>query len=81
MHATIEHAKKYANVHNIGQWKGVLTKARRNNRCNVTRLQYSDFYDLKALVTATISNNFVDNDGEPVNWRKVRSLCFQCNSD
>ena len=38
MHATILHARKYAKVHGIGQWKGVLTMARRDSRCNVTRL-------------------------------------------
>ena len=81
MHATTEHAKKYAKIHSIGQWKEIVTTARRNSRCNVTRLPYSDFYDLKALGTATIFNKSVDNDGQPLNWRKVRSLCFQCNSD
>ena len=76
MHATIEHAKKYAKVHSIGQWKVVLAMARRNSQYNITRLRYADFYDLKALTTATISNNYVDNDGQPVNWRKAPSLCF-----
>ena len=41
--ATIEHAKKYTKVHSVGQWEGILTTARRNSRCNVTRLPYSDF--------------------------------------
>ena len=80
MHATIEHAKKYAKVHSIGQWKWVLTTARRNS--------YAVLQDCSTrtcmiwrLVTATNSNNSVDNDGQPVNWCKVPSLCFQCNSD
>ena len=37
MHAAIEHAKKYAKVHSIGQWEGILTMARQNNPHNVTR--------------------------------------------
>ena len=32
MHATIEHAKKYAKyVHSIGKWERMLTTARRNS--------------------------------------------------
>ena len=81
VHATIEHAKKYAKVHSIGQWKGILTTARPNSRYNATRLQYSDVNDLKALVTTTISNKYFDNGGQTVYWCKVRSLCFKCNSD
>lgn len=46
----------------------------------MTRMHYCDFYDLKAHVTATINNKSVDSSGQTVNWRKVRSLMYQCAS-
>jgi len=50
------------------------------NPYKVVRLQYSDFYDLKALVAATVANKSVDVDGQQVTWRKVRSLRFRSNN-
>ena len=81
MHSAIEHAKKHVKVNSIDQWEGILTMARRKKPYKVTRLQYSDFYNLKAFVTATVSNKAIDTDGQSVNWHKVRSLCFKSNSD
>ena len=81
MHSAIEHAKKHVKVHSIDQWEGILTMARRKKPYKVTRLQYSDFYNLKALVTATVSNKSTDTDGQSVSWQKVRSLCFKSSSD
>ena len=80
-HAAFDHAKRYAKVRSISHWEEIWTIARQNNPCNFTGLQYSGFYDLKAVATATISNNSVDNDEQPVNWRKVQALLYQCNSD
>ena len=81
MHSAIEHAKKHVKVHSIDQWEGILTMARRKKPYKVTRLQYPDFYNLKALVTATVSNKSINTDSQSVNWQKVRSLCFKSNSD
>jgi len=71
------HSRKHVRVHNIDQWEGILTMAKRKTPYKVTRLQYSDFYNLKGFVTATDSNKSNDTDGQSVNWHKVCCLCFK----
>ena len=81
MHSAIEHAKKHVKIHSIGQWEEILSMARRKNPYRVTRMQYSDFYDFKGLVRATVQNKSLDEAGQTVNWRKVRSLNFKSCSE
>lgn len=46
------------------------------NPYHVKQLRHTDFYDLKALSAKLISNRIKDENGEKVNWLRIKMLKF-----
>ena len=72
IHATIEHAKKRTRVYVPSQWETVITLARKNKPYIVVPLKYVDFMDLKKLKKEHFKNMKVDDEGQRINWLKLK---------
>jgi len=72
IHSAVEHAKKKTQVFVPSQWATVVSLARRNKPYTVIPLRFDDFYDLKALKSATTSNMKIDIVGKRVNWLCIK---------
>lgn len=82
MHSAIENEKKYRSCYTVTDWMNIMRSARSSrkrkdvNPYHVKQLRYTDFYDLKALSAKLISNRIKDENGEKVNWLRIKMLKF-----
>jgi len=81
--AAIEHAKKYTAVFSVLAWRNIFALARQKRPNKVNQLQHSDFLDCKSLCDETINNRTKDENGNIMNWLKIKVLRYEkqnCNT-
>lgn len=82
MHSAIEKQKKNVPVYTIQDWLTIFRLARskrlksKANPYNIAQMRYTDFLDLSKL-SEIIKNKNLDENGEKVNWLKVKSFRYQ----
>ncbi|KAF2880559.1 hypothetical protein ILUMI_25612 [Ignelater luminosus] len=59
--------------------KNEKLKNKRSGPCKVKELRYGNFYDLKSLENTLITNKSKDDDGNQVQWLKIKVM--QCEKD
>lgn len=84
MHSSIENARKNRACFMMNDWLNVFKAARSNRGKNkdkppyqVMELKYKDVWDLQALAASTLKNKNTDENGEKVNWLKIKCLKFE----
>lgn len=77
MHAAIENSKKHLSVYTVHEWENITKMARRNHPYTTEQLSFSDFFDLRKLAVATITNTNKNTDGDTVNWFNIRFLRYE----
>jgi len=77
MHSAIERVKKNTSIYSVSTWSTVFELARKNHPYKVVQMQFSDFLDCKALCDETIKNRTKDENGNVVNWLKIKVLRFE----
>ena len=80
MHSAIEFAQKNSSVFCVSAWKIIFEVARRKNPYAMHQLGYSDFVDCKALCDRMIKNRSKNEEGETVNWLRIKVLRFEKDS-
>lgn len=83
MHSSIENSKKYVDVFSVHEWINVMKKARisKKNPYTVREMNFTDFSDLKFLSKNLIKNKSIDENGDTVNWLKVKCFKYQKSSE
>ncbi|XP_072375619.1 uncharacterized protein [Diabrotica undecimpunctata] len=86
MHSAIENAKKNVPVYTMHDWLNIFRLARskrgRNKRSdpyNVQELRYNDFLDIKTLAANTLKNRTIDENGNRVNWLKIKCMRYEAD--
>lgn len=77
MHSAIEFAKKHTAVFCLSSWKSIFEVARRKHPYKVHQLEHRDFFDCKAISEQLIKNRCKNEDGETVNWLKIKVIRFE----
>lgn len=84
MHSSIENARKNKTCFMMNDWLNIFKDARSNRGKNkdkapyqVVELKYKDVWDLQALAACTLKNKNTDENGEKVNWLKIKCLKFE----
>lgn len=67
MHSVIEFAQKNSSLFCVSAWKTIIEVARRKNPYKVHQLNYTDFFDCKALCDQLVKNRTKNETGERVN--------------
>lgn len=83
MHSAIEHQKKFVPVYTMHDWLSIFKLARskrgkkKNDPYAVKELHYSDFLDLNILSKTILRNKSHDEDGNKINWLKIKCIRFE----
>ena len=80
MHSAIEFAQRNSSVFCVSAWKTIFEVARRRNPYKVHQLSCTDFVDCKALCDQLIRNRTKNENGDTVNWLKIKVLRFEKNN-
>lgn len=79
MHSTIESRMKNRSFFIMKDYKRVFSTARAGKRSTPYRVhefKFEDFYDLGKFSSPIIKNRTKDENGEKVNWMKIKCLKF-----
>lgn len=86
MHSAIERAKKNVAIYTMNDLLNIFRLARskrlknkRSNAYKVKELRYGDFLDLKALANILIKNKTKDDEGNQVQWLKLKVMRYEKN--
>lgn len=84
MHSAIERAKKHVSIYTMNDLLNIFKLARSNRLRNkrsgpykVKELQFGDFFDLKSLGNALITNKSKDDKGNQVQWLKIKVMRYE----
>lgn len=84
MHSAIETARKNVKIYTMNDWLNVFRLARSRRGKNKTsgkyivkELLHSDMINLKDVAGNVIKNRTIDNEGQRVNWLKVKVLRYE----
>lgn len=81
MHATIERIRKHRKIYTPNEYALLIGLARRNpGPYKVEMMNFSDFLDLQNLSKSIVKNVTKTNDGDRVNWLKIKWLRFDKNT-
>lgn len=76
MHSAIETEKKHTDVFTMHDWVSIFRRAKRRLPYKVVSLHHQDFYDLQSLAQEIMKNRRRDEDGNVVNWLRVKSFRY-----
>jgi len=80
MHSAIDYARKNTSVFSVSSWKSIFEIARRKNPYKVHQLNHTQFKDCKALCDSLVKNRTKDENGDTVNWMKIKVFRFEKNN-
>lgn len=82
MHSAIERQKRFLPVYCVNDWINIFKLARSTRGRNKDKppyitqeIKFEEFLDLKMLSETLVKNRNIDEDGQKVNWLKVK--CFR----
>ncbi|CAG9772073.1 unnamed protein product [Ceutorhynchus assimilis] len=83
MHSAIEQQKKFVSVYCVNDWMNIFKLARSQRGRNknkppyeVGELKFDEFFDLKQLATQLLKNKTIDENGQKINWLKVKNFKY-----
>lgn len=83
MHSAIERQKKFLSVYCVNDWMNIFKLARSQRGRNknkppyeVEEIKFDQILDLKQLATHLLKNKTLDENGQKINWLKVKNFRF-----